>query len=71
MKQLTLIDKDRQQLVDELVKRVIEWCMNSAPAWFDDSFVHQLYIQNMEGIRPLSDRQIAALQNIASKFNID
>lgn len=56
--------------VEALVTKVIEWCMNSMPQGFDDSFVHSLYIQHFEG-KKLSPRQVQALENICAKFAID
>lgn len=52
-----------------LVTKVIEWCHKSAPDFFDDSYVHSLYIQ-LENRGYLTDAQINALKNIASRFNI-
>ena len=57
------------EYVGDLVKTVIEWCMSDAPDWFDDSFVHSLYMQHDEG-RKLSVRQVEALENISKKFQI-
>ncbi|MES2354402.1 MAG: hypothetical protein V4568_08350 [Pseudomonadota bacterium] len=70
MQQQSLEEAAEKHHVDHLLTTIIEWCKNEAPDFFDDSFVHQLYIQHYEGVRDLSPRQIAALENIACKFNI-
>lgn len=53
----------------ELLTTVIEWCMNDAPDWFDDSFVHAMYIR-FEEVGHLTPAQVKALKNIATKFKI-
>lgn len=58
-----------QHHLDHLLTTVIDWCHHDAPDWFDDAFVHSLYIQHFEG-KELSPRQVAALENIALKFDI-
>lgn len=55
--------------VEELLTQVIEWTQSDAPDWFDDSFVHQMYINNMEG-RSLTPGQVKGLENIRDKFQI-
>lgn len=60
---------DSQHHLDHLLTTVIDWCHKDAPPNFDDSFVHSLYIQHFEG-KELSPRQVAALENIRSKFDI-
>jgi len=61
---------DTQHHVEHLLNTVITWCRDEAPNWFDDSMVHSFYIQFHESVKPLTDRQVAALENIARKFNI-
>jgi len=58
-----------QSYAEEVLTTVIEWCMSCKPDWFDDGFVQSLYDQSVLG-RKLSPRQVAALENIIDKFNI-
>lgn len=56
--------------VKELLQRVIEWCKDCAPDWFDDSFVHAMYIRYHER-GSLTPNQLNAIRNIALKFEIE
>lgn len=55
--------------VEQLLEKVITWCKESAPPWFDDSFVHAMYIQYFER-GSITPNQLRAIENIASKFKI-
>lgn len=55
------------EYIGQLVTEVIEWCMSSSPDWFDDTFVHSVYMQFQER-GTLTPRQVESLEKIADKF---
>lgn len=74
MKQMTLENfaknHDPEQIaLESLLVRLMEWSKDKAPAYFDESWIHEMYIRYHEG-RGLTPRQVNGLKNISTKFSV-